>query len=95
MTCLGLSVQSSLLVQSKAERLTYPLRRYSPVLLQESDITHAECPAKLATCSPEEVSYNTITFESPAAARNFPAGEKATVRTGFTNPVLCQLLHES
>lgn len=25
-------------------------------------------------------------FESPAAARREPAGEKATVRTGFTSP---------
>lgn len=54
--------------------------------LQERDKIQAECPGKLATCSPDEVSYSTITLESPAAARNFPPGENATVRTGFTRP---------
>lgn len=35
---------------------TYPLNRYSPVRLQESDRTQAECPERLATCSPDDVS---------------------------------------
>jgi hypothetical protein len=38
------------------EGRSHPLKRYSPVWLQSSDITHAECPAKFATCSPDDVS---------------------------------------
>lgn len=32
-----------------------------------------------------------MTFESPAAARSFPAGEKATARMGFTRPAMLGL----
>lgn len=66
---------------------THPLRRYSPVELQDRDMIQAEWPVRLATCSPEEVSYSTMTLESPAAARNFPPGENVTARTGFTSPI--------
>jgi hypothetical protein len=68
--------------------MTDLLRRYSPVSLQERDKIHAECPERLAICSPEEVSYNTMTLESPAAARILLLGEKATARTGLTKPRL-------
>ena len=78
--------QSNCTMKWRVMYATYPLRRYSPVLLQASDKTHDKCPGRFATCSPDEVSNNTMTLESPAAARSFPAGENATVRTGFTRP---------
>lgn len=49
-------------------------------------MTQEELPDKVPICSPEAVSYSTMTRESPAAARIFPAGEKETLRTVFTNP---------
>lgn len=79
----------SISINCNQERLmnaTYPLRRYSPVVLHASDRIHDEWPDRFATCSPDVVSNSTITLESPAAARSFPAGEKATDRTGFTRP---------
>lgn len=64
------------------EEAIYLLRRYSPVLFQSSDVIQAACPVRFMAGSPDSISYNMISLESPAAAKYLPCGEKATVRTG-------------
>jgi hypothetical protein len=64
----------------------HPDSRYSPVSLQSKLSTQPPCPVKFATCSPDVTSYSAMIRASPPAARSFDAGEKATLRTGWTRP---------
>jgi hypothetical protein len=82
---VGTVVRSVSTTSSKL-RGTYPDSRYSPVSLQSNERTQPPCPVKFATCSPDVTSYKAMIRASPPAAKSFDAGEKETLRTGWTRP---------